>query len=446
VTVRRMDRGRRGGLRWQWRLAFALMLAVLGLAIAGTTVAYFQVVGHYKTAASQMERALSLSSQLSDAITAHEAVAHALWNGVAVDRAAYQWQQNKIIALFDEGMRELRDPDQHALLVKASTIWRQVLTSRGLWAPWEAPNPHVTLAMQQEFGRASDEVTVTTSQLSATAIAHGSQDLATADALQNIVVGLLAAMFTLVLGVALYFSRRMTTDVVRPLEVLRQAAVRLREGDLEHRIQVPGKRWPDELSDLTNAFNAMATALDENHRNLSRRASRDSLTGLPNRAAFRRRLEEHLASAGRVDQPAVGVLFIDIDDFKVTNDSLGHAAGDAVLIGVGERLVGCVRPDDVVARLGGDEFVVLTCDRTSGPDPAGVDWAEDIAGRVLAALEAPFLIAGRPLRVSASIGISVARPGMDDAGQLLAEADLAMYSAKHHGKGRLEVFHARLHD
>jgi len=200
------------------------------------------------------------------------------------------------------------------------------------------------------------------------------------------------------------------------------------------------------LSDLTDAFNAMATALDENHRNLSQRASRDSLTGLPNRAAFRRRLEEHLACAERTDQSAVGVLFIDIDDFKVTNDSLGHAAGDAVLVGIAERLIGCARPDDVVARLGGDEFVILACDRTSGPDPADVDWAEDIAGRVLAALEAPFLISGRSLLVSASIGISVARPGMDDAGQLLAEADLAMYAAKHRGKGRLEVFHASMHD
>jgi diguanylate cyclase (GGDEF)-like protein len=207
---------------------------------------------------------------------------------------------------------------------------------------------------------------------------------------------------------------------------------------------VPGKRWPNELSDLTDAFNAMATALDENHRNLSQRASRDPLTGLPNRAAFRRRLEERLSCAGRTDQSAVAVLFIDIDDFKVTNDSLGHAAGDAVLVGVAERLVGCVRPDDVVARLGGDEFVMLACDRTS--DPADVDWAEDTAGRVLAALEAPFVISGRSLLVSASIGISVARPGMDDAGQLLAEADLAMYAAKHRGKGRLEVFHASMRD
>jgi diguanylate cyclase (GGDEF)-like protein len=437
----RTDSSRRSGLRRKWRLAFALMLAALSIAVAGTMVADYQVVGHYKTAANQMELALSLSAQLTDATTGHEALAHALWNGTPIDRALYQRQQDQINSLFDVGIRELDDPQQHALLVKASTTWRHVLTSRGLWAPTAAPDPHVTLVLQQEFGSASDAVGVTVSQLSSTAIDDGRRDLQTADMLHHIVLGLLGAMFALVVGVALYLARRMTTDVVRPLEVLRQAVVKLREGDLDHRIEeVPDRRWPAELSEVGGAFNAMAAVLDEQHRNLRHRATRDSLTGLPNRSSFRRQLEDQLLPTMRSPR-TLGVLFIDIDDFKVINDSLGHAAGDAVLVEVAERLTTCVGPGDLVARLGGDEFVILVSDRR-----AGTDSARDIAERVLAVLPTPFTFAGNTISVAVSIGIALARPDMDDAGRLLAEADLAMYAAKRHGKGRHEVFNGPISD
>ena len=149
-------------------------------------------------------------------------------------------------------------------------------------------------------------------------------------------------MFALVVGIALYLGRRMTTDVVQPLEVLRHAVTTLREGDLKHRIDHgPGQRWPAELSEVVGAFNAMAAALDEQHRDLSDRATRDPLTGLPNRSSFRRHLEDVLVPTSRTKH-ALAVLFIDIDDFKVINDSLGHAVGDAVLVEVAERLAACV--------------------------------------------------------------------------------------------------------
>jgi diguanylate cyclase (GGDEF)-like protein len=417
------------------------MLSVLSVAVAGTMVADYQVVGHYKTAASQIELALSLSSQLTDAITAHESLAHALWNGSPVDHVLYQRQQDQISALFGTGIRELRNPDQHALLVKASTAWRQVLVGRGLWAPSATPDPHVTDTLQQQFASDSDAVGVVMSQLSAAAIEDGRSDLATADMLQNVVLGLLAAMFAVVVGIALYLARRMTTDVVRPLEVLRRAVVKLREGDLEHRIEdVPDQRWPAELSDVAGAFNAMAAALDEQHRNLRHRATQDPLTGLPNRSSFRRHLENHLVPTRRTKH-TLAVLFIDIDDFKVINDSLGHAAGDAVLVEVAERLAACVGPGNLVARLGGDEFVILVSGRR--PD---CDSAQDLAERVLAVLANPFPIVGDTISVAVSIGIAIARPDMDDAGRLLAEADLAMYAAKRNGKGRHKVFDAPVSD
>jgi diguanylate cyclase len=431
----------RSGLRRKWRLAFALMLSALSIAVAGTMVADYQVVGHYRTAASQMELALSLSAQLTDAITAHEALAHGVWNGDRVDHVLYQRQQNQINALFDTGIRELRNPDQHALLVKASTTWRQVLVSRGLWAPLGDSIPQVTDIMQQQFASASDAVGGVMGRLSSAAIEDGRSDLATADTLQNIVLALLGAMFAVVVGIALYLARRMTTDVVRPLEVLRRAVVTLREGDLEHRIEdLPDQRWPAELNDVAGAFNAMAAALDEQHRNLRHRATQDPLTGLPNRSSFRRHLEDVLVPTRRT-RHTLAVLFIDIDDFKVINDSLGHAVGDAVLVEVAERLAACVGPGDLVARLGGDEFVILISSRRPG-----CDTAEDIAERVLAMLAHPFPILGDTVSVAVSIGIAIARPDMDDAGRLLAEADLAMYAAKRGGKGRHTVFDASVSD
>jgi diguanylate cyclase (GGDEF)-like protein len=417
------------------------MLSALTIAVAGTLVANYQVVDHYKTAASQMELALALSAQLTDAITAHEALAHALWNGDRIDQVLYQRQQNQINALFDTGIRELRNPDQHALLVKASTTWRQVLVDRGLWAPLAASTPQVTDAMQQQFASASDAVGGVMGQLSAAAIEDGRSDLATAETLQNLVLGLLGAMFAVVVGIALYLARRMTTDVVRPLEVLRRAVVKLREGNLDHRIEdVPDQRWPAELNDVAGAFNAMAVALDEQHRNLRHRATQDPLTGLPNRSSFRRHLENILVPTRRTKH-TLAVLFIDIDDFKVINDSLGHAVGDAVLVEVAERLAACVAPGDLVARLGGDEFVILI----SGRRP-GCDAAQDIAERVLAVLANPFPIVGDTVSVAVSIGIAIAHPEMDDAGRLLAEADLAMYAAKRNGKGRHMVFDASVSD
>ncbi len=431
----RADTARRGGLRRKWRLAFALMLATLSTAVAGTIAADYQVVGQYKTAANQMELALSLSSQLTDSITGHEALAHKLWNGAAVDRSVYQSQQDHIVSLFDTGLRDLRDSEQHTLLVNALTTWRHVLVSRGLWAPSAVPDPHVTLALQQQFGSASDEVTVLVSQLSTTAIEDGQRALTTADTLQHLVLGLLTAMFALVVGIALYLGRRMTTDVVRPLEVLRHAVTNLREGNLEHRIDdLPDQRWPAELSEVAAAFNAMAAVLDEQHRAMSELATRDSLTGLANRSSFRRRLEDQLLLGQGAAHPQ-GVLFIDIDDFKVINDSLGHAAGDAVLVEVAERLTRCVGPGDLVARLGGDEFVMLV----SGRHP-GSGSAQDIAERVLAMLAEPVTVSGAAVSVAVSIGVALAHPGMDNAGRLLAEADLAMYTAKRNGKARHEVF------
>ncbi|HEY4189165.1 MAG TPA: EAL domain-containing protein [Candidatus Limnocylindrales bacterium] len=165
---------------------------------------------------------------------------------------------------------------------------------------------------------------------------------------------------------------------------------------------------------------------------LTRQAFHDALTGLPNRALFTDRVSHALKRRGRQHRGVV-VLFVDLDDFKAINDSLGHQAGDRVLQEVGERLRTTVRPGDTVARLGGDEFAFLLEDVA---DPAD---AEEVAERVALSLGAPLAVGGVEVALRASVGIAVAEDG-DTAADLLRDADTAMYTAKAHGGGSHERF------
>ncbi len=164
-------------------------------------------------------------------------------------------------------------------------------------------------------------------------------------------------------------------------------------------------------------------------------AFHDSLTGMPNRALLMDRMSHALTRAERSESP-VGVLVVDVDDFKTINDSLGHGAGDALLVQIAGRLGSHLRPSDTIARLGGDEFAVLLEEVAEPGDAARA------ADRVLEALSRPFSISGREVSVNASIGIAV---GNEGAETLLRDADLAMYRAKADGKGRYEAFEPRMH-
>jgi diguanylate cyclase (GGDEF)-like protein/PAS domain S-box-containing protein len=170
---------------------------------------------------------------------------------------------------------------------------------------------------------------------------------------------------------------------------------------------------------------------------LRHQAFHDALTGLANRALFEDRLTHGLAGARRHGNP-VAVLFLDLDDFKTINDSLGHASGDELLRAVAVRIASIVRVTDTAARLGGDEFAVLLEIMGQPGD------AERIASRLLDALQPPFQIADRELRVSASIGIARS-DGSLGVEELLRNADTAMYAAKEAGKGRLQAFEQGMH-
>jgi diguanylate cyclase (GGDEF)-like protein/PAS domain S-box-containing protein len=169
----------------------------------------------------------------------------------------------------------------------------------------------------------------------------------------------------------------------------------------------------------------------------------DLLTGLPNRVLFMDRLRRALDRAKRDPGRRVGVLFVDLDRFKVVNDSLGHVVGDDLLVAIGRRLEGCLRsvdsvgrfsPRHTVARLGGDEFTILLDEIRDAVDAARV------ADRVTRALSEPFDVSGRQLFVTASVGIAVSRTDQDTPEQLIHDADTAMYRAKTLGKARYEVF------
>ena len=206
--------------------------------------------------------------------------------------------------------------------------------------------------------------------------------------------------------------------------------------------ETPGAR-SDEIGTLVTSFNRMMATIEQQAEEigqfprrleqLTRQAFRDSLTGLPNRALFMDRLSHGLTGAKRRHEH-LAVLFLDLDRFKVINDTLGHTVGDQLLVEVSDRLGSSLRPGDTVARLGGDEFGILL------EDVADADTAEAVALRIEEELAKPLHFEGREIFVSASIGIALssARLGMPE--EILRDADLAMYHAKSKGNARHEIF------
>jgi diguanylate cyclase (GGDEF)-like protein len=168
-------------------------------------------------------------------------------------------------------------------------------------------------------------------------------------------------------------------------------------------------------------------------------AYHDVLTGLPNRALFTDRLGRAVTRAKWSRGYQFAVLFLDLDGFKVVNDSLGHMAGDELLIGIGRRLAKCVRCGDTVARLGGDEFAVLVNDVRDPSDALGM------VERVLQELSLPFMLGGHEVFTSASIGIAASDPRYDRPVEMLRDADTAMYRAKALGKAHHVVFDQAMH-
>jgi diguanylate cyclase (GGDEF)-like protein/PAS domain S-box-containing protein len=234
-------------------------------------------------------------------------------------------------------------------------------------------------------------------------------------------VGRLAALLNELLGEA---DRRMTGDM----------RIRHRDGSWRHvEFMATDQRQNAAIHGFVlNLWDVTERRALEHQ--LRHQALHDPLTGLANRTRFADRLEHALVRTTRSGKQ-VAVMFIDLDNFKGINDSLGHTAGDRLLAGVAERIQGCVRPVDTVARLGGDEFAVLLEDVDSLED------ARVVADRIFAALDAPFELNGKEILARSSMGIATSRRGSQpDVESLLRDADLAMYAAKSRGRNRYEVF------
>ena len=210
-------------------------------------------------------------------------------------------------------------------------------------------------------------------------------------------------------------------------------------GALDLHSAEPGRLGAKDVPFLQAAANVLADAIERHAADqaLRHRVLHDPLTGLPNRLSFVEALGEALRGGAAAGLP-VGILFLDLDHFKLINDSLGHHAGDALLGAVAPRLRSHLRPGDVVARFGGDEFGILI-DRLAGEAEALA-----IAERVAAAFQQPFQIDGVEHFVSASIGVAVARDGALDPELLIRDADAAMYRAKESGRARCVMFDAEM--
>jgi diguanylate cyclase (GGDEF)-like protein/PAS domain S-box-containing protein len=210
----------------------------------------------------------------------------------------------------------------------------------------------------------------------------------------------------------------------------------------EHRMRHKSGRylWVLTRGFALRASDGSAVRMAGAQTDVTDRRAHDPLTGLPNRALMSEKLEQALARYQRRPEDAFAVLFVDLDHFKAVNDTLGHAAGDVLLMEVARRLEQTLRPGDAVGRIAGDEFGILL------EHVADVDEALQVADRIQHELKQPFSWEGCPMRLSASIGIAVSTTGYEAAEEILEEADVAMYRAKAAGRGRFVLFDAAMRE
>ena len=238
---------------------------------------------------------------------------------------------------------------------------------------------------------------------------------------------MLAGLFAVLVAIGLVASHLVQRGLVRPVRDLAAAAQQVESGNFDVRLD---SRRSDEIGELMRAFGRMGESVKRHDRDIRRIAYGDSLTGLPNRLAFRELLDQRLVQL-QARGGQLALLFVDLDDFKHINDTLGHDAGDEVLGHFAQRIQQCVAlagDDSQVARFGGDEFVALVCGEQVR------DAAAHVADAILTELQHPVTLLGRQVFLGASVGITLFPQDAITANMLLKNGDIAMYQAKVAGK------------
>ena len=405
-----------------------MLAAVVMLSGTASIVAIQLIVDSFRSSAVAIEQETTSSADLRN-----EIVAGAITFSSPIS-ATQQTQEKAAVAAIDADyaadLLKMKSAAARTLLAASLTKWNTLiaaggtaahptdLTTRGDAVAAQAPGVLSLLDQAGSANRAAIRV-----------------DLAHASQLDREGLVALIILEFLAIAIALRLAHQLSNEVLRPVGILRDSANRLARGDVDHRVVV-GRA--DEVGELASSFNAMADAISDSQRTLTEEANTDSLSGLANRAAFYAKLAAMLGEPAG-EQQWQALLFIDLDDFKDVNDTLGHAAGDELLRVVAARLRAMVRGTDLVARLGGDEFALLLGDLDSPAD------AMRLAERVVVALDEPVHIATHEVQVGACVGMALRHPDSSVEGWV-READIAMYAAKTRGKNRVEQYDARLDD
>jgi diguanylate cyclase (GGDEF)-like protein len=247
----------------------------------------------------------------------------------------------------------------------------------------------------------------------------------------TIAISAIALAISTIIG--MYVAKQITQPILNLSNAVSSLA---RQEDV---ITIP-EEGIEELSILAKSFNTMSNQLEATFIDLHHSAYHDPLTNLPNRTAFLYSLEHRISRREVEPEYLFALLFLDLDRFKLVNDSLGHLVGDLLLVAVTQRLQSCLRKTDTLARFGGDEFIILL------NEIPNIEFANQFAERLQKSLNQPFELEGNQIFTSASIGIVSPLNSTGSPQDLLRDADIALYQAKHDGKARSKMFDAAMHD
>jgi diguanylate cyclase (GGDEF)-like protein len=385
-----------------------------------------------RDAAAQVDHESQFMSKLRTSINVEDNLAHQLADQGSPVASAFLESDAGGTQLLAEGMSVYNTASERALIAQASAAredaWASLrpiaadpvhadrfgpeLADKDLWHKLAVPRWAAIEAVLDELD-----------SVSRNAVRGQIRD---ADLAERWLVGVLATLFVVSAGLTILLARRLTREVLVPIGQLVESANRFASGGLDHRIDIKSS---DEFGHLGEQFNAMAAAIAASQQRLESQAHYDNLTGLLNRSRFLERVDQAIEHA-KFSGIQTWIAFVDLDDFKLVNDSRGHDAGDEVLRRVANVVLAATRPTDIVARLGGDEFAILLGAGTDGAT------AEMVAQRIVDALGEPLRVFGEMHQVGASIGLASRDDADVTTDDLIRRADVAMYTAKGRGKNR----------